>query len=271
MADTIPLHPERVARYIGHSFFRLVGRSRKFVIAGSYPAAVQCFQFDGSILPYNNIDVFYQTSTESKKRIVNTTSEYLVIQRRAVTVNFFELGRGGPNLENLVIGFDCNAVQVGIEVTVGNHGRIRRFKWFESPHFEQFLSTRVLKIPDIAHPDVSPASAFIRLLYKSQQLRLRYKLPDERLLIETLGGNCFDEIHMQKLRKLLPSLKEGEIYSRFTVEEVTRHGKTLHRFHPRIKIPLNQEFSGRELQNVIGGKEKHVKDESKLYLDKYEL
>ena len=50
-------------------------------------------------------------------------------------------------------------------------------KWYKSVYFDKFLTTRTLEIPNIAKLR-RPANSVIRLLYKAQQLKLDYILPD---------------------------------------------------------------------------------------------
>ena len=76
-----------------------------------------------------------------------------------------------------------------------------------------------------------PVSAFIRLLYKAQQLELRYKLPPDNVLVEALHARCMGEPTMKKFRKLRHPYK-SELVDRFWINiPITRFGTRLYRLY----------------------------------------
>lgn len=218
----VPLCPSAVARYLRD---HLTG-NRRFIVAGSYPSAVLYHRENHECLEYNDIDVYVEAEEEesgfgrsydlvvpdSRTLIVIASVESANIEGTPVQLNIIKVSV--LDLHLLIDGFDINAIQVGFEST-----ELATLEWYRHAEFEEFLLTKRLKLSDITNDRIAPGSAFVRLLYKAQQLGLEYTLPDEQVLLETVDQRCFKEKTKNKLDSLSPELQE-EVYRRFHVNEV---------------------------------------------------
>lgn len=245
-----PLDVNRAVKHIGRRIRSKFG-CIPFAVAGSYPAAIKAYEHDPSfLLKYNDIDVFirHQGSTTNKQmwtspdymyedavipNIVTITNEEGVIPRSKIKMNLISLKADDNqsassdclSLEGLIKGFDTNAVMVGF-IATWNGQKVRKctnndwkescsFSWKTSFSFRQFLETKILKIDDVTTLE-RPASALVRLLYKAQQLELRYELPPEDTLLKTLHERCMGEPTMKKFRKLRHPY-QSELTDRFRI------------------------------------------------------
>ena len=218
-----------------------------FAIAGSYASAVVAverdpFMLDFSWLTFNDIDVYikHQGPAPDKSQwsrvdrnyedgaipnVVEITYEKNVIPRSNIEVNLISLEAScfdgedeHVSLEGLVEGFDINAVMVGFVVAWSMvEEKYRIVEWYTSNHFDRFLVSRKLKIPELGGL-ARPASAFVRLLRKAQQLNLDYKLPEESLLLDTLDGRYMGEPTVEKLETLGRKYKR-EFTNRFLIAD----------------------------------------------------
>ena len=208
---------------------------------GSYPAAVECRRRLRDFgMRYNDIDVYLQASHPLSNRPARYTiknwEEYHVLPQVDLPINVNLLNH--LDMTTYLNGGDINATQVGFTVNVNEIKRTSRILRWENkrPEFLNFLSTKVLEIPRF-HQLQLPASAFIRLLYKAQQLGLPYKLPSEKDLRTTLHMRAFAAENIRKFRQLRPEYA-SQVTQRFDcLEDTARDGASL------IRLRLKEEYA----------------------------
>lgn len=233
------LNKEIVVKYVGKYIKSKFG-DIPFAIAGSYAASVAAYEHDASFcMKFNDIDVYIKHQGPRNKNKKNEwewsgVGEYEegaipnlvsikdvknVIPGSNTVVNLISLDANGiegefVSLEGLIRGFDINAVMTGFVAKWSRSDRKYKIhRELARVHFNRFLYSRILEIPALEKLS-RPVSAFIRLLYKAQQLKLDYNLPEEFELLGTLDGRCCGEPTKKKLAKLRGKYKK-EFTSRF--------------------------------------------------------
>lgn len=215
--------------------------SSYLVFAGSYPAAVRASEVDLA-LPYNDIDVYIEETSpsttepnsqysDSNCSIVRVWKEDNVIPGSDIQINVITMDN--LSLQGLINSFDTNCVRIGFSVRYdATQHTARILRWDDQrPEFTGFLQSRVLSIHDITALK-SPAAAFIRLLYKAQQLGLEYELPDEDVLMNTLQNRCFGGSNKTRFENLEPAFK-AQVTKRFDFEEFNWRATQMVRLIPR--------------------------------------
>ena len=104
----------------------------------------------------------------------------------------------------------------------------------QRPEFQMFLEKRTLRLYDIEELPY-PAGAFVRLLYKAQQLGFNYELPDEEVLVNTLHRRCFAGSNDRRFASLTDGFLE-EVTRRFEIKRIywSEHDLWLKMFQPAI-------------------------------------
>ena len=189
---------------IGKIIYEQLGHHIDYVVAGSFAAAVVASQSYGEKqgLPYNDVDVWVWAS-QLPDGVVDTQVqdkdlEYLdcdILQVRRINNAFFDGSislnlivlagpdndEGGIDIErvvHLLKRFDINAVQASVLVR-WNRSRSKWEKRFtkHSIHFRAFLTSDFPELEIVNEHEKKCIRSFIRLLQKSAQFELPFKLP----------------------------------------------------------------------------------------------
>ena len=217
-----------------------------FIIAGSFPASMVAQEHDIN-LRYNDIDV-YVSAVETSE---DTSSNLLEVWRADNVVSGIQINlilMKELAFDQLLDSFDTNCVRVGFQATFDRNDA--ELRWDNTrPEFRDFLENRILRIHDIGAL-TSPAAAFIRLLYKSQQLALPFQLPSERELKEAVSFRCFGGSNIDKFKGLSPEL-QMEVTQRFSLKQCFcyRYNTQICRLEPRV-LTYPREFARAQDVNV---------------------
>lgn len=202
--------------------------ARPFLIKGSYAAFAWANEHEMDIdLLYNDIDVFVETNDSSKcpnkRSFVSSRYVQGVVPDTAVQITTL------CNLDAnaLIKQSDINAVNVGFLVVPKKEtnllSQVVRVipeieSWIWTEHFEKFIESKTL---EVVYPDNGLQTIMIRLMYKAQQLELKYKfLPDD--LLEQIHGAAVAPNQMAKYNALNEAHKT-EITSRFDLVPIPEH------------------------------------------------
>jgi hypothetical protein len=246
-ADEKPLDVQIVINAVAKSVWKKGEPKADFFISGSYAAALKMHEFDGTFLPYNDIDVFVQHPSAEELdvcsesvpfRIVETDTVWDLLPEKEVPINIIAL----CELRDPVHHSDINAVAVGFKVTASYFSNSPTItSWTIDDSFHDFMVTKTLriredvlivpetgdyvitawggnlgrKLSDIRHRSV------LRLLAKADDLNLKYDLPNEDNLKTLLSGQSMSSKDMTTLLSLHGTY-QAEIWDRFNVYEVTK-------------------------------------------------
>ena len=186
-----------VVQLIGEYLEEDVGHQAQFLVAGLYSSSVAAYEdYRGLSLAYNYIDVYikYNKNMESKtNKILSSNYDdeshlrnfievcYTSIQGIDKPINIIVIDEKEKEelcLKTLIDKFDINAVQAGFVVKWSSiFKRYYIDEWYRTVDYNTFLKSNILKISDISRL-CKPANSIIWLLYKAQQLYMKYELPD---------------------------------------------------------------------------------------------
>lgn len=270
--DPNAILPE-IEDYLWNHKFPGVTTNGKILFKGSYPAALHAYGSDGTVFPYNDIDIFVEEPVETERcRQVKqdktmdaskyfTESEYFYLRSTGEQVQVSVLCELEP--QSNVESAEISAVAIGFTAEATNDGepakRLRKqtrqqqhqhsIGWIVTEEFENFMDTKTLEIIDSDHITKSPSS-LIRIIRKAKELGVGYRLPTEERMIDLVYGAPFtqhwkdvfdDNLSTEEQQVLLDLFDIVPIQQSKSQQYTSAHGQW-YLFAPKLSLPSARRY-----------------------------
>ncbi|CAD7924009.1 unnamed protein product [Amoebophrya sp. A120] len=273
LAPKRPLPLSKVVARADELLRSYLGHPTDFIIAGSYPAAVEIDRETRTEkqTPYNDIDVYYagsffedwQKGDPLKPRVLDCASHAVTIDGEEVELSLIRYAH--CDLEQLVEAFDINCIRVGykiqqdyqhIDATVYKIRPVVR-ETYRAADFESWLKAmrcavtdpnaagtelRMVPLEDMLY--TNPCASFIRVIKKAGQLCLPYVLPDLKALAAKLHMRIIGKENFEKFKKL-PAKEQRWIRNLFHIKKLPTWVPNRKSRHPREFSMIDRLFSMR--------------------------